>query len=184
MLVRIAAFILWSVTVVLCAPPVLASSYGPLFQPSPKREGVMVRGVLLAPDVTVFENLKQAKNLSTVLRAVKAASLTSTFKGEEHYTIFAPSNAAFQKLPAGSVADVLQPENKGGLADLLTYHLVEGDLRSTKLRHGTTLKTVEGGLLYVTKKGDDIWINDAKVQIADIVSSNGIIHVIDRVLLP
>lgn len=123
-------------------------------------------------------------NLSTLVAAVQAGGLVETLKSTGPFTVFAPTNDAFNALPAGTLESLLKPENKQQLVDILTYHVVSGKVMSTDLKDGMKAKTVQGAevTIGVTKNG--VTVNDAKVITADVVASNGVVHVIDKVLLP
>ncbi len=133
---------------------------------------------------------------TTLVTAVKAADLVGTLKGKGPFTVFAPTNSAFAKLPAGTVESLLKPESKGTLSGILTYHVVAGNLDAAavvaaiKKGNGKAeVKTVNGGKLTVSMKGDKVMLTDAKggsaiVAIADLKGSNGVVHVIDTVLMP
>ena len=156
----------------------------------------MVGGAAMYPTKNIVENAVNSKDHTTLVAAVKAAGLVSTLESKGPFTVFAPTNEAFDALPAGTVQTLLKPENKAKLTSILTYHVVPGKLSSedlmkmVKMHHGkATLKTVEGGNLYVTMKGKRLMITDengnsARVTIADVNQSNGVIHVINSVLLP
>lgn len=147
-------------------------------------EGVMVGGALMVRSRDIVDNAVLANNVTTVVAAVKAAGLVDTLKSEGPFTVFAPDNAAFDKLPAGTVETLLKPENKAQLANILTYHVVAGRYTSADLKDGMMLKTVQGGELKVTVKDGKWWINDAMVLTPDVISSNGVTFVIDTVLMP
>jgi uncharacterized surface protein with fasciclin (FAS1) repeats len=148
-------------------------------------QGVMVGGALMVPSKDIVDNAVNANNVTTLVAAVKAAGLVDTLKGPGPFTVFAPTNDAFAKLPAGTVDTLLKPENKAKLVDILTYHVVAGAYTSSMLTDGLTLKTVEGKELTFTRKNGQLYINGtAMVQTADVISSNGVTHVIDTVLLP
>lgn len=154
-----------------------------------KAEGVEVGGALMTPDKDIVDNAVNSKDHTTLVAAVKAAGLVETLKGTGPFTVFAPTNAAFEKLPAGTVDTLLLPENKAKLTAVLTYHVVPGAIRSTDLTDGMTAKTVEGETLTFTEKDGQWWITDAKggmsmITIADVISSNGVTHVVDTVLMP
>ena len=155
---------------------------GVLMPPAPK--GVMVGGALMVPNLDIVENAMNAKNVTTVVAAVKAAGLVDTLKSKGPFTVFAPTNDAFAKLPAGTVETLVKPENKATLTSILTYHVVAGRYTSADLKDGMMLKTVQGGTLTVRMKDGKWWINDAMVQTADVISSNGVTFVIDTVLMP
>ena len=121
---------------------------------------------------------------TTLVAAVKAAGLVETLSGAGPFTVFAPTNAAFDKLPAGTVDKLLKPEMKKDLTDVLTYHVVPGTYKAADLKDGMMLKTVEGKELKVTIKDGKVMVDGATVTIPDVVSSNGVTHVIDAVMLP
>jgi len=123
-------------------------------------------------------------NLSTLVAAVKAGDLVETLKGNGPFTVFAPTNEAFAALPEGTLENLLKPENKDQLIAILTYHVVPGKVKSTDLKDGMMAQTVEGNQVKVKIDGSKVNINDANVAKADIMASNGIVHVIDRVILP
>ena len=123
-------------------------------------------------------------DLSTLVTALKAGGLVGTLSGQGPFTVFAPTNEAFASLPAGVVANLLKPENKAQLVDVLTYHVVAGAVRAKDLKDGEKLKTVEGKELTVRISGSTVFINSAKVTTADVTASNGVVHIIDGVLLP
>ncbi len=125
----------------------------------------------------------QTESLSTLVKAVKAGGLVETLKGEGPYTVFAPTNEAFAKLPAGTLESLLKPENKDKLVQILTYHVVPGNVMSTDLEDGMSAKTVEGSEIEVNL-GESVMINNATVVKADIKASNGVVHVIDTVIMP
>lgn len=156
----------------------------------------MVGGAAMYPTRTIVQNAINSKDHTTLVAAVKAAGLVETLSGRGPFTVFAPTNAAFANLPAGTVDTLLKPENKAMLTKVLTYHVVPGrytagQIASLAARHrGTaTLKTVEGENLSFMKKGMG-WIvvdakgNRARITIANVMQSNGVIHVVDSVLMP
>lgn len=157
---------------------------------------VMVGGAAMYPTKNIIENAVNSKDHTTLVAAVKAAGLVETLEGPGPFTVFAPTNEAFDKLPKGTVETLLKPENKAKLTAILTYHVVAGKISSMDLmkmvKEGNgkaTLKTVEGENLYVTQKGHNLMVTDengdvAKITIADVNQSNGVIHVINTVLLP
>jgi uncharacterized surface protein with fasciclin (FAS1) repeats len=120
----------------------------------------------------------------TLVAAVKAAGLAETLKGAGPFTIFAPTNAAFSALPAGTVDGLLKPEKKADLTKILTYHVVAGAVKAADLKDGQKVKTLQGGELTVSIKDGKVKINGANVTAADLSGSNGVIHVIDGVLMP
>jgi uncharacterized surface protein with fasciclin (FAS1) repeats len=121
---------------------------------------------------------------STLVAAIKAAGLVETLKGAGPFTVFAPTNAAFSALPAGTVDGLLKPEKKADLTKILTYHVVAGSVKAADLKDGQKIKTVQGEELTVSIKDGKVMINGANVTAADLASSNGMIHVIDAVLMP
>ncbi|MBJ2128961.1 fasciclin domain-containing protein [Alteromonas sp. IB21] len=124
------------------------------------------------------------KMFSTLVTAVKAADLVSTLKGDGPFTVFAPTDEAFAALPAGTVEMLLKPENKQTLVQILTYHVVAGKVTAEDVSTLSNATTVEGSQVDISAKMGDVMINNAKVIKADIMTSNGVIHVIDTVLLP
>ncbi|MBU0696743.1 MAG: fasciclin domain-containing protein [Bacteroidetes bacterium] len=151
---------------------------------SSMQEGVMVGGAMMVPSKNIVENAVGSSDHTTLVAAVKAAGLVETLSGTGPFTVFAPTNEAFAALPAGTVDNLLKPEMKGDLTKVLTYHVVAGALKASDLTDGMELTTVEGAKLKVTVKDGVVMVGDAKVTIADIISSNGVTHVIDKVLLP
>ena len=156
----------------------------------------MVGGAAMYPTKNIVENAVNSKDHTTLVAAVKAADLVETLMSEGPFTVFAPINSAFEALPAGTVETLLKPENKEKLQAVLTYHVVAGKLSAEDLMKAikdgkgkASLATVNGGKLWIMKKGDSISVSDEKgnvamVTIADVNQSNGVIHVIDTVLLP
>lgn len=123
-------------------------------------------------------------SFKTLVTAVKAADLVDTLKGEGPFTVFAPTDEAFAKLPKGTVEDLLKPENKAKLAKILTYHVVPGKIASADIKgKKTEVKSVEGGQIKVDAT-DGVKVNNAKVIIPDVAASNGVIHAIDTVIMP
>ncbi len=156
----------------------------------------MVGGAPMLADQPIAVNASHAKNLTTLVAAVKAAGLVDTLASPGPFTVFAPTNAAFAKLPKGTVDTLLKPENLDKLKGILTYHVVAGTLTAADLlsqvKDGggkAELKTVEGDTLTVQKAGKGVTVTDAKgdvahVTTANVMQSNGVVHVIDHVLLP
>ncbi len=144
---------------------------------------VLSAGLARAADIV--DTAVAAGNFTTLVAAVKAAGLVDTLKGPGPFTVFAPTDAAFAALPAGTVETLLKPENKSKLASILTYHVLPGSVTSKDIA-GKKLdpKTLEGQTLAIDASGSAVKVNDATVTKADIVTDNGIIHVIDKVLLP
>jgi len=150
---------------------------------------VMVGGAAMFPSKNIIQNAVNSKDHTTLVAAVKAAGLVDTLEGKGPFTVFAPTNAAFGKLPAGTVDTLVKPENKPALTKILTYHVVPRRLDASSLADGKKLKTVEGEELTVKKAGDKVMIVDAKggsstVTISNVNQSNGVIHVVDTVLMP
>ena len=125
-----------------------------------------------------------AGQFNTLAAALKAAGLVATLQGKGPFTVFAPTDAAFAKLPAGTVDSLLKPENKKKLTDILTYHVVAGDVKAADVVKLTSAKTLNGQDVTISVMGDSVKINDAAVTKTDIAASNGTIHVIDTVLMP
>ena len=152
-------------------------------------KGVMVGGAMMTADKDIVDNAAGSADHTTLVAAVKAAGLVETLKSAGPFTVFAPTNAAFDKLPAGTVASLVTPEMKPTLTKILTYHVVPGRLMAADLKNGQTLTTVEGETLTVMVSGGKVMLKDAKggmstVTIPNVVSSNGITHVVDTVLMP
>ncbi|HBL78720.1 MAG TPA: beta-Ig-H3/fasciclin [Aequorivita sp.] len=157
---------------------------------------VMVGGAEMYPSKTIVENAVNSKDHTTLVAAVKAADLVETLQGDGPFTVFAPTNMAFEKLPMGTVESLLKPENKKTLQTILTYHVLAGKhsaadiMKDIKKGNGkATYKTVSGGTLTAMMKGKKVMLMDenggmATVTIADVNQSNGVIHVIDGVVLP
>ena len=154
-----------------------------------EEKGVMVGGANMVPSKDIVDNAAGSADHTTLVAAVKAAGLVETLKGAGPFTVFAPTNAAFAALPAGTVDNLLKAENKATLAKILTYHVVAGALKSTDLKDGQKLKTVQGEELTIHYKDNKWMVHDAKggmanITIADVISSNGVTYVIDAVLMP
>jgi len=132
----------------------------------------------------IVDTAVSAGQFKTLAAALGAAGLVDTLKGPGPFTVFAPTDEAFAKLPAGTVESLLKPENKDKLTAILTYHVVPGEVMAADVVKLDEANTVNGKMLKVTTSGDGVMINDAKVTAADISASNGVIHVIDTVVLP
>jgi uncharacterized surface protein with fasciclin (FAS1) repeats len=175
----------------LAAVAILTMVAGTAFAENP-----MVGGAAMYPNKNIVQNALNSKDHTTLVAAVKAGGLVDTLEGKGPFTVFAPTNEAFAALPAGTVDNLLKPENKKMLDKILTYHVVPGKLDSAMLDQDikkgggkAELKTVEGGTLSVSGSGKDLMVMDekgdsAKVTIADVMQSNGVILVIDKVLMP
>lgn len=149
----------------------------------PVKEEAVTPPVVEAPKDVVDIAMGSADH-STLVAAVKAAGLAETLKGAGPFTIFAPTNAAFSALPAGTVDGLLKPERKADLTKILTYHVVAGAVKAADLKDGQKVKTLQGGELTVSIKDGKVKINGANVTAADLSGSNGVIHVVDAVLMP
>lgn len=137
-----------------------------------------------AADKDIVDTAIAAGEFKTLAAALTAAGLVDTIKGKGPFTVFAPTDAAFAKLPAGTVESLLKPENKAKLTAILTYHVVSGMVMAVDVTKLTEAKTVEGAKVSVKVDGGKVIINNATVAKADVVASNGVIHVIDTVLMP
>ncbi len=157
---------------------------------------VTVGGAPMYATKDIIDNAVNSKDHTTLVAAIKAAGLVDTLKGPGPFTVFAPTNAAFAALPAGTVDTLLKPESKAALTKVLTYHVVVGKVDAAALTKAitagggkATIKTVSGGTLTATASGGTVMVMDesggtANVTIADVMQSNGVIHVVDKVLLP
>lgn len=155
-----------------------------------------VGGAAMYPSKNIVENAVNSKDHTTLVAAVKAAGLVETLQGKGPFTVFAPTNDAFAKLPAGAVDNLLKPENKALLSSVLTYHVVPGRISSSDLAKWTSgnngtyeLKTVQGGKVWAVAQDGKLWLKDEKggmseITTADVAQSNGVIHVINTVLMP
>jgi uncharacterized surface protein with fasciclin (FAS1) repeats len=175
----------------------VAGAAAPLSAASKSEKTVNVGGAPMYPSKNIIQNAVNSKDHTTLVAAVKAASLVDTLSGPGPFTVFAPTNEAFAKLPAGTVDNLIKPENKATLTKILTYHVVPGRMTAANLMKSikdgegeAKLKTVSGDWLMVEQPGPGkLTITDAKgdvamVTIADVLQSNGVIHVVDTVLLP
>ena len=156
----------------------------------------MVGGAAMYASKDIIDNAVNSRDHTTLVAAVKAAGLVDTLKGPGPFTVFAPTNAAFDALPPGTVATLLKPENKGTLTTVLTYHVVPGRMDAAAIKRAidagggrALLKTASGGTLTATMSGANVIVTDAKggsatVTTADVYQSNGVIHVVNKVLLP
>jgi uncharacterized surface protein with fasciclin (FAS1) repeats len=137
-----------------------------------------------AAETDIVETAIAAGQFTTLAAALDRAGLVATLKGPGPFTVFAPTDAAFAKLPAGTVDDLLKPENKAQLTAILTYHVVPGRVMAADVAQLTEAETVNGKMVKVRADGGSVMVNDAKVTAADVTASNGVIHVIDTVILP
>jgi len=156
---------------------------------APQETGVMVGGANMVPSKDIVDNAANSSEHTTLVAAVKAAGLAETLKGAGPFTVFAPTNDAFNKLPAGTVDNLLKPEMKADLTKVLTYHVVPGRYTSAELKDGQKLKTVQGQELTIGMKDGKWMVKDAKggtvnITIPDVISSNGVTFVVDGVLMP
>jgi uncharacterized surface protein with fasciclin (FAS1) repeats len=179
---------MFALAAAMAPPPALAQM---------SEKTVMVGGAPMYPSKNIIQNAVNSKDHTTLVAAVKAAGLVDTLEGTGPFTVFAPTNAAFAKLPAGTVDTLLKPENKATLTKVLTYHVVPGRMTAVSLMKAVKdgegeahLKTVAGETLTVKQNGPGkLTVTDAKgdvanITVADVLQSNGVIHVIDTVLLP
>jgi uncharacterized surface protein with fasciclin (FAS1) repeats len=185
-------------TITIAAIMMAAGSLGAQGQDqmAKKEQTKMVGGAAMYPSKDIIDNAMNSKDHTTLVAAVKAAGLVETLKGKGPFTVFAPTNAAFAALPAGTVDNLLKPENKTKLAGILTYHVVAGNWTGRSITKAITdgkgtaeVKTVQGGKLWLMWQDNAVWVKDekgvtAKVTIADVNQANGVIHVIDKVLMP
>lgn len=163
---------------------------------APAGDNPMVGGAPMLKTKDIIDNAVNSKDHTTLVAAVKAADLVETLKGAGPFTVFAPTNDAFAKIPKAALDDLLKPENKKKLAGILTYHVVAGKQDAASIAKAindgggkATFKTVAGGTLTATLEGKDVILTDekggkSKVTIADVMQSNGVIHVVDSVLMP
>lgn len=176
--------------VMFCAMAILTMVLGQ------KEKTVEVGGAAMYPSKNIIENAVNSKDHTTLVAAVKAADLVSTLQSDGPFTVFAPSNAAFDKLPEGTVTTLVKPENKTTLTKILTYHVVAGNFDSKAIKKAidegkgmATFTTVAGGKITAKMQGKDLILVDEKggksvVTIKDVYQSNGVIHVIDSVVMP
>ena len=160
------------------------------------QKSVIVGGAPMYPTKNIIENAVNSKDHTTLVAAVKAGELVTVLSGKGPFTVFAPTNAAFEKLPSGTVESLLKPENKAALQGILTYHVVAGNMDSKTIAKAikdgggkATLTTVQGGKLLCSMDGKKLVLTDERgaksiVTIANVYQSNGVIHVVDSVVLP
>jgi len=162
-----------------CSP----AAEAPAPAPAPVVEAAPVPAPVVAKDIV--DTAVGAGSFNTLVAAVQAADLEVTLRGPGPFTVFAPTDAAFAALPAGTVENLLKPENKSQLAAILTYHVLPGKVMAADIGTATLEPaTVQGKMVKVVGGADGVTVNDAKVTAADIEASNGVIHVIDKVLMP
>ncbi len=148
---------------------------------------LLLAGSMMAqtPNKDIVDTAVAAGQFNTLAKALQAAGLVDTLKGKGPFTVFAPTDEAFAKLPAGTLEELLKPENKDKLVAILTYHVVAGEVKASDVvKLSSAAKAVNGEPLKIAPMSGNVMINDAKVVKADILCSNGVIHVIDTVLLP
>ena len=177
-------------------PGVAALALAAALTLSAQEKTVMVGGAAMYPSKDIVDNAVKSKDHTTLVAAVKAAGLVETLKGAGPFTVFAPTNAAFAKLPKGTVENLLKPENSDKLKTILTYHVVAGrmdaaSLKEKAMNNGGKLElgTVSGDKLWIVMQKGKLWLRDEKdatagITIPDVFQSNGVIHVIDTVLMP
>ena len=152
--------------------------------------GVLVAGMAIASDghkkmkMDIVDTAVSAGSFKTLVAALKAADLVDTLKGAGPFTVFAPTDDAFAKLPAGTVEMLLKPENKSKLVSILTYHVVAGKVKAADVMKMTSAKTVNGATAKISTANGGVMVDNAKVVKTDIMASNGVIHVIDSVIMP
>ena len=185
-----------ALVMLLVAGTIASISFGQDNKMAMSEKTVKVGGAPMYPSKNIIENAINSKDHTTLVAAVKAAGLVETLQGAGPFTVFAPTNAAFDMLPKGTVETLLKPENKSKLTQILTYHVIAGNWDSEALAekikagNGTAeLTTVSGGKLWASMKGNKLMLKDenggwATVTIKNVYQSNGIIHVIDHVVLP
>lgn len=147
-------------------------------------EGVEVGGAMMVPSKNIVENAVGSSDHTTLVAAVTQAGLAETLSGTGPFTVFAPTNEAFGKVPKATLDNLMKPEMKADLTKILTYHVVPGALKAADLTDGQELTTVQGQKLMVSVKDGKVMVGGANVTIADVISSNGVTHVVDRVLMP
>lgn len=147
-------------------------------------EGVEVGGAMMVPSKNIVENAVGSSDHTTLVAAVQQAGLAETLSGAGPFTVFAPTNEAFAKIPKATLDNLMKPEMKADLGKILTYHVVPGSLRAADLKDGQELTTVQGQKLKVSVKDGKVMVGGANVTIADVISSNGVTHVLDGVLMP
>ncbi|WP_316784431.1 fasciclin domain-containing protein [Pedobacter frigiditerrae] len=145
---------------------------------------VEVGGTMMVPSKNIFDNISNSKDHTTFIAAVKQAGLVEILSSDDLFTVFAPTNQAFSTINKATLDSLMKSEAKADLTKVLTYHIVLGTLKAGDLKDGQELITVQGGKLKVSVKNGKVMVNNANISIADVVSSNGVTHVIDGVLMP
>jgi len=164
---------------------VASATPAPTPAPTPTPQvGVMVGGALMTPDKNIVQNAMNASNVTSLVMAVKAAGLTDTLSGAGPFTVFAPTDDAFGKLPKATVKALMKPSGKAKLTKILKFHVVAGRYTTADLKDGQVLTTLEGDKLTISLKNGQMMVNGATVVTPDVVSSNGVTFVIDTVLMP
>ena len=183
-------------TAVLLLSGILFSQFSMSQDKMEKEKTVEVGGAPMYASKNIIDNAVHSKDHTTLVAAVKAAALVEVLQGKGPFTVFAPTNSAFEKLPAGTVETLLKAENKPLLATILTYHVVAGKLDVKELKKwikkgngSATLTTVQGGSIWIMQTDGEWWVKDekgnkARITISDVYQSNGVIHVVDTVLMP
>lgn len=175
----------FAVAVITSATFVACNSGETKTEETPTADTAAKEGVVSpAPAKDIVDVAIGSPDHTTLVAAVTAAGLVETLKGAGPFTIFAPTNAAFTALPAGTVEGLLKPESKDALTKILTYHVVAGAVKAADLKDGQKVKTLQGEELTISIKGGKVMINGANVTAADLIGSNGVVHVVDAVLMP
>lgn len=143
-----------------------------------------IGGTALVPSNSVLENIESHPQLTTFIGAVKKSGLVKTLNGTGPYTFFVPTNEAFEALPGGTLEELMEPENREQLMELINNHVVVGKLNASALQSGSTITTVGEGQIKAVNQGAEVMVNGARLETPDIVSSNGVIHIIDKVMMP
>jgi len=179
----ISALVVLAMLLAACAPAATPQPTQPPQPPQPSATPMPEPTATEAPKTIVDVAVADGR-FKTLTAAVQAAGLVDTLKGEGPFTVFAPTDEAFAKLPAGTLDSLLKPENKDKLVSILTYHVVSGRVMAADVVKLTLADTVNGAPVKIKVDGDKVFINDAQVIITDVLASNGVIHVIDKVILP
>ena len=150
----------------------------------PQQQGIEVGGTAMVDTKSIAGNMLNSNDHTTFTKAATAAGIIETLSGPGPFTVFAPTNEAFNKLPAGTVDDLLLPGRKQDLVNILNYHIIQGTFKTADLQDGMELKTVQGKTLKISRQNGKWHINNATVTIPDVLSANGITFIVDAVLLP